>query len=72
MCCSSLFAVPPQCEESCKHLSRSKMRLFASFDGEITKQNGVLAEREKMLEGVKDQLIKESGNVLGGGSGGRY
>jgi len=52
--------------------SRSKMRLFASFDSEIAKQNGVLAEREKMLEGVKEQLIKESGNVLGGGSSGRY
>ena len=59
-------------ERATQTLSRSKMRLFASFDGEIAKQNAVLAEREKMLEGVKDQLIKESGNVLGGGSGGRH
>jgi hypothetical protein len=43
------------------------MRLFSGFDNEIQRQKTVLADREKMLEAAKAQLVKESENVLGSG-----
>lgn len=41
------------------------MKLFASFDAKVDVHNGVLDEREKVLDGVKKRLVQESGSVLG-------
>lgn len=43
------------------------MKLFASFDAKVDAHNTVLDEREKALDGVKERLVHESGNVLGRG-----
>jgi hypothetical protein len=43
------------------------MKLFASFDKKVDMHNNVLEEREKVLVGVRERLVLESGNVLGRG-----
>jgi len=43
------------------------MKLFASFDKKVDMHNNVLEEREKVLVGVREKLVVESGNVLGRG-----
>lgn len=43
------------------------MKLFASFDSKVDAHNSVLNDREKLLDGVKERLVNESGNVLGPG-----
>jgi molybdopterin converting factor small subunit len=45
------------------------MKLFASLETQVEKHNSVLDGREKTLDSVRAQLVKESRNVLGSGSG---
>jgi hypothetical protein len=47
----------------------TKMKLFASFDEKVDVHNNILEEREKVLVGVRERLVLESGNVLGRGCG---
>ncbi|KAF9016629.1 hypothetical protein BDZ89DRAFT_1045681, partial [Hymenopellis radicata] len=43
----------------------TKLKLFATFDKHVDAHNVVLDDRAKVLSGVKQRLVKESGNILG-------
>ncbi|KAK0214063.1 hypothetical protein IW262DRAFT_1466618 [Armillaria fumosa] len=43
----------------------TKLKLFASFDKEVDSHGVVLEERQKVLAGVKQRFMSESGNILG-------
>ncbi|KAK0193385.1 hypothetical protein F5146DRAFT_926491, partial [Armillaria mellea] len=43
----------------------TKLKLFASFDKQVDSHGVVLEERQKVLAGVKQRLVSESGNILG-------
>ncbi|KAK0222812.1 hypothetical protein EDD85DRAFT_244999 [Armillaria nabsnona] len=43
----------------------TKLKLFASFDEQVDSHGVVLEERQKVLAGVKQRLVSESGNILG-------
>ncbi|KAF8902157.1 hypothetical protein CPB85DRAFT_1322046 [Mucidula mucida] len=43
----------------------TKLKLFATFDKHVDAHNVVLDDRAKVLNGVKQRLVKESGNILG-------
>ncbi|KAK0494026.1 hypothetical protein EDD18DRAFT_1107533 [Armillaria luteobubalina] len=43
----------------------TKLKLFASFDKQVDSHGVVLEERQKVLAGVKQRFMSESGNILG-------
>ncbi|KAK0470253.1 uncharacterized protein EV420DRAFT_1634690 [Desarmillaria tabescens] len=43
----------------------TKLKLFAAFDKQVDSHGVVLEERQKVLAGVKQKLVSESGNILG-------
>ncbi|KAJ7488052.1 hypothetical protein FB451DRAFT_1553574 [Mycena latifolia] len=47
-----------------KNHMTDKVQLFSVCDGRLQRQTEVLADRDTLLAGAKDQLIAESGNVL--------
>ncbi|KAJ7487972.1 hypothetical protein FB451DRAFT_1528887 [Mycena latifolia] len=47
-----------------KNHMTEKVQLFAVCDGRLQQQTEVLADRDTLLAGAKDQLIAESGKVL--------
>lgn len=44
---------------------RTKLKLFTTFDQQVEVHNSVLGERAKVLEGVKTNVVAQSGNILG-------
>ncbi|KAJ7590269.1 hypothetical protein C8J56DRAFT_937223 [Mycena floridula] len=52
-------------EFAMKHMSE-KLTLFKSFDAQVDLHNTTLKERQKMLEGVTQKLVSDSGNLLVG------
>ena len=48
----------------------SKLALYSSLHGTVSEHRVVLMEREKMLNGARENLLKDGEAVVGGGSGG--
>ncbi|KAK0440180.1 uncharacterized protein EV420DRAFT_1486007 [Desarmillaria tabescens] len=49
----------------CQDSYDMKLKLFATFDMQVDSHGVVLEERQKVLAGVKQKLVSESGNILG-------
>ncbi|KAE9406721.1 hypothetical protein BT96DRAFT_933916 [Gymnopus androsaceus JB14] len=48
-----------------KNHMTTKLKLFTTFDQQVEVHNSVLGERAKVLEGVKTNVVAQSGNILG-------
>ncbi|ESK95932.1 hypothetical protein Moror_961 [Moniliophthora roreri MCA 2997] len=49
-----------------KHME-TKLKLFASFDAQVTNHKAVLEDRARLLDGVKQRLVSNSQTILGPG-----
>ena len=47
-------------------IPRTKWKLYASLNDKVSQHKTVLSERDGVLKSLRDRLVRDSGNVLGG------
>ena len=51
------------------HINSTKLSLFAKLHERVASHKVILGERESLLKDIREKLVTDSGNVLGGALG---